>query len=579
MRLRPLWFTMNSMGDSIKTVKGRVIFLLVLTALVITVLVLLFSFDMIRSFELRTMVQSVEFNFQLISGMVEQDFRDLSVLAWWCGHNRDIAEFLLSKDQNNTRSLDVWQRLSDEYTNNRAARYIRRLIVFDSSLEKFLQVGNLTGGSEPVTVYNLGKVFAAGLERNSQWQALIQDPFAPREFLVFPLVSPVYSPESGNETGTVFLAAVSGIITDKLRGYNPPADSRLYLSLGKQYYRIEGGSLSPEDFPYQTEGDDSGNSGRAVLAVRNMEGKKYTLIRYPIREGMAFNQILSDDIGFFPLRGALPWLAGGLGALLLLLGFMGWGVNRMTREITDLMEKRIADEKNKQDLEYRMLQSQINPHFLYNTLNSIKWMASIQNASGIAEMTTALSRLLQTISRDARKMVPLRDELSILDDYLVIQKYRYGDSITMEKKISCEALLATPIPRFVLQPLIENAIFHGIEPKGAGVITVEVKPENDNVSYDNGSNDNVCVSVTDDGVGMSPGAIAAFRESGWKDQGIFRELGIHNVDERLRCAFGAQYGLSIASEEGKFTTITMMLPRVSSPDSSGGGAGGGPQNG
>ena len=542
------------MADRIKTVRGRVIFLLVLSALVITVLVLLFSFDMIRSFEQRTIIQSVEFNFQVISSVVERDFRDLSILAWWCGHNREIADYMLSQDQQTTRSLDAWLRLSEEYVNNRAGHYVRRLIVFDSALEKFLQVGNLAGGSEPVTVYNLAKVFATGLERNSQWQALIRDPFASRESLVFPLVTPLYSPENGNETGTVFLAALPSIITDKLSGYNPPENSRLYLSLGSQYYRIEGEQLSPEDFPFQTENDDSNtaSSGRATLQVRDAEGKNYTLIRYPVREGMAFNQII-PDINFFPLQGALPWLLAGLGALLLLLGFMGWGVNRMTREITVLMEKRIADEKNKRDLEYRMLQSQINPHFLYNTLNSIKWMASIQNASGIAEMTTALSRLLQTISRDERKMVPLRDELSILDDYLVIQKYRYGDSITMEKKISSEALLDTPIPRFVLQPLIENAIFHGIEPKGAGVITVEVKPEGDDI----------VVYVSDNGVGMSPGTIAGLRGSREEAQGIFRELGIHNVDERLRCAFGEKYGLSIASEEGKFTTIIIMLPKAS----------------
>ena len=511
-----------------------------MTALVVTVLILLFSFDMIRSFERRTMVQSVEFNFQLISGVVEQDIRDLSSLAYWCGRNREIAEYLLSPDQDNTRAMDAWLRLSEAYINNRAGRYVRRLIVFDSIPRKFLQVGNLAAGSEPVTVFNLERVFAPGVERNSQWQALIQDPFTFGESLVFPLVSPVYSPESANETGTVFLAVYPGIFTDKLRGYNPLPNSRLYLSLGNQYYRIEGDSLIPEEFLYLMDPDDIAAtlSGRMILSVRSPEGKSCILIRYPVREGIVFNQILAD-VGFFPLRGAWPWLAYGLGALLLLLVFMGWGVNRMTREITDLMEKRIADESNKRDLEYRMLQSQINPHFLYNTLNSIKWMATIQNASGIAEMTTALSRLLQIISHDSRKMVPLRDELAILDDYLIIQKYRYGDSVVLEKKIASETLLDTPVPRFILQPLIENAIFHGIEPKGAGVITVEVKPQGADIA----------VSVTDDGVGMSPG--------------IMRKLGMNNVDERLRCAFGPRYGLSVESEEGKYTAITITLPGAS----------------
>src|SRR5690606_39201106 len=108
------------------------------------------------------------------------------------------------------------------------------------------------------------------------------------------------------------------------------------------------------------------------------------------------------------------------------LGDVGRGINRLSQDIVALMETRLADEKQKQELEYRMLQSQINPHFLYNTLNSIKWMATIQNARGIAEMTTSLSRLLRNITKDIRKLVPLREELALLDDYFLIQKYRYG---------------------------------------------------------------------------------------------------------------------------------------------------------
>jgi two-component system sensor histidine kinase YesM len=234
-------------------------------------------------------------------------------------------------------------------------------------------------------------------------------------------------------------------------------------------------------------------------------------------------------------------LAAALCVLILLLILSWLGINRMAREITLLMDKTIADEKNKKDLEYRMLQNQITPHFLYNTLNSIKWMATIQNAGGIAEMTTALSRLLQTVSKDIRKVVPLRDELSLLNDYLIIQKYRYGDSVTLEKEIADESLLDTPIPRFTLQPLAENAIFHGIEPKGSGTIVVKVT-ENKN---DTGASE-VLVSITDNGIGIKADVIAG--------------MGIHNVDERLRYAFGEAYGLCVESEEGKYTSITIRLP-------------------
>ena len=90
------------------------------------------------------------------------------------------------------------------------------------------------------------------------------------------------------------------------------------------------------------------------------------------------------------------------------------------------MERRLEDEKQKQDLEYKMLQSQINPHFLYNTLNSIKWMATIQGANGISEMTTSLSRLLKSISKGTSLLIDIREELSLLENYFTIQSYRYG---------------------------------------------------------------------------------------------------------------------------------------------------------
>lgn len=130
------------------------------------------------------------------------------------------------------------------------------------------------------------------------------------------------------------------------------------------------------------------------------------------------------------------------------------------------MNKRIEDEKQKQDLEYKMLQSQINPHFIYNTLSSIKWMATIQGADGIAEMTTALSRLLKSISKGTRLLVPIREELAFLEDYCTIQNYRYGGTISFALKVDDPTIYDRGILRFTLQPLVENSIFHGIEPKG-----------------------------------------------------------------------------------------------------------------
>jgi two-component system, sensor histidine kinase YesM len=513
------------MSDHIKNVKGRVFFLLVMFALIITILALLFSFNMINSFQRRIAIRSAENNLQLIAGLIEQDLRDLTSLGRWCGHNEQISLYFLSDEEGNFRIIEAWNRLSDELINNRAGRYVRRLIVCNNQLTKFLQVGNSTNTSYPVSIYNLGEIFESGITRYSQdaaWQALVADPYVFGDVMIIPFVYPVYSPYDGKEIGTVFLAANTTIVTDKLRNYNLGDDSKFYLSIGDGYYLIE---------------DDR------IQKVSDMDTESHNgiFVTYPMRDQIALAQV-SSPAHYLSFSGPSPTLAVGFGILIVLLIVMAYGINLMTRQISDLMDRRLEDEKNKRDLEYRMLQSQINPHFLYNTLNSIKWMATIQNAAGIAEMTTALSRFLKILSKETRELVTLRDELLFLDDYLVIQKYRYGGSVSFEKKIEDE-LLDPPVPRFILQPLVENAIFHGIEPKGSGnIVLLAEKRDAD-----------VLISITDDGVGMAAPPLPSDGES-------VRGLGIYSVDERLRYAFGEGYGLSIESKQGSYTKVTIRVP-------------------
>ena len=243
------------------------------------------------------------------------------------------------------------------------------------------------------------------------------------------------------------------------------------------------------------------------------------------------------------------------------LGDIGRGINSMSAGVTALMEHRLEDEKQKQDLEYRMLQNQINPHFIYNTLNSIKWMATIQHAPGIAEMVMALSRLLKSISKSNERLVPLYEEFALLNDYFTIQQYRYGGTITLDVSyIEDESLNhSCLIPRFTLQPLVENAIFHGIEPKGsAGEVTLRVERDT--------ANGDVLIHLTDDGVGMTPEQAAkALQEPGPEEAAAkYRHVGMWNVHKRLQYSFGEAYGLSIESEPDIGTTVTIRLP---GPDS------------
>lgn len=233
------------------------------------------------------------------------------------------------------------------------------------------------------------------------------------------------------------------------------------------------------------------------------------------------------------------------------LGDIGRTINTLAENVYSLMNQRIEDEKQKKDYEYQILQSQVNPHFLYNTLNSIKWMATIQKAPGIAEMTTALSRLLKDISKGTNTIISLRHELSLIDDYFTIQSYRYGGTISLIKDIESDDLLDCSILRFTLQPLIENAIFHGIEPKGtSGTISIKIY-----------RNDDLFIEVRDDGVGMDVETAANYLNNTRKtESSLFKEIGIGNVNKRLKYEFGEIYGMSIDSVINEYTNITIRIP-------------------
>ncbi|MDR3191706.1 MAG: sensor histidine kinase [Treponema sp.] len=559
------------MKDKLRTAKSRAMILMILFALIMTILVFALSSKVIYDFQRRVTAQSVEFNLQLVAGIIAQDMRDLENFGRWCGVNETIGAWFVSS--RGEGALEAWRRLSEEFHNNRASPFVNRLLIFDNTYKRVLQVGNLINAAAPVTNWNVDAVFTGGISGRPGWQGLVGDPFHfTRKVPVIPLVNHLYHPGRGTVIGTVVLMAPVSLVTGKLAAYKVPPDTELYLSIQDRYYRLEDGDFIPQETSWTelSRGEEYTMSPQTVVInIRDRDGRRRTLVSLPIRKGINLIQTL-HRLRFFPAEGAWPALAAGMAVLLLLLALLWSGINRQTGEIAALMEKRLADEKKARDLEYRMLQNQINPHFLYNTLNSIKWMASIQNASGIAEMATVLSRLLRTVTKDTRKTASLREELALLDDYLVIQKYRYGDSVTVKKEIAEDSLLDTPIPRFTLQPLAENAIFHGLEPKGGGTITVRVRPAPDDAL--------TLVSIEDDGVGMSDETIAKIRAGlgagpgspeREPDGGVFRELGLRNVEERLRHAFGKDGkagGLSIASREGKYTVITITLKREADPE-------------
>jgi len=204
-------------------------------------------------------------------------------------------------------------------------------------------------------------------------------------------------------------------------------------------------------------------------------------------------------------------------------------------------------------MELRALQAQINPHFLFNTLSSIAASAFMEEAPRTNELVQALARLLRYTLRQIGQMVTVEEELKHVKDYLLIEKTRFGERISVEFDIDEEARRAR-LPLLTLQPLVENAIIHGLEPKAGGTVRVTGRVEDDRVK----------LQVSDDGVGVEgegPGSAPEPAGDGDRVSHV-TGLGLDNVRRRLEHAFGERSGFAFSSRPGEGTIVTLTIPRA-----------------
>ncbi|SHI51470.1 sensor histidine kinase [Desulfofundulus thermosubterraneus] len=206
-------------------------------------------------------------------------------------------------------------------------------------------------------------------------------------------------------------------------------------------------------------------------------------------------------------------------------------------------------EKSLRLAELKNLQAQIKPHFLFNTLNTITSLVSLNENQKALKTLYALSNLLRCYIHHPEELVSLREELKYVQSYLTIQQTRFGNRLNVTINVPA-ALQELPVPFLSLQPLVENACIHGLEPKeGSGhlIITGEIK-------------DGICeISVTDDGVGIPREVLDAINGNSQAGAGKPRGIGLKNVDERLKLYYGPQYGVSLDSHPG-WTRVCLKLP-------------------
>jgi two-component system sensor histidine kinase YesM len=228
---------------------------------------------------------------------------------------------------------------------------------------------------------------------------------------------------------------------------------------------------------------------------------------------------------------------------------------QMVTKLENTIDELVRNQEGKRVAEWNALQAQINPHFLYNTLNSIKCLVWVNKTEYIEPTINALVKLLQMTIQRSEDEISLSEELACLEYYVYIQEIRLSRKIILRAFVD-EELWSCHIPKLLLQPIVENAIFHGIERKpeeeGEAIITLYA------ATYLN----DVRIEITDNGIGMDVGQLdERNKEDAERPKYQFSGIGMKNVHERLQMNYGDHYGLSVHSIQGQGTTVTLTLPR------------------
>lgn len=237
---------------------------------------------------------------------------------------------------------------------------------------------------------------------------------------------------------------------------------------------------------------------------------------------------------------------------------LGKSFNAMLAQIKMLLDKSLHEQEQIKKAELRTLQAQINPHFLYNTLDSIVWMAEANKNTQVIQLVQALSRFFRISLSKGQDWIPLRDELEHVQNYLIIQQMRYRDILDYEIDVH-PTLLNTPILKMTLQPIVENALYHGLKNKRRkGLIRIRAQKESGGV---------FTLVVEDDGIGITPERMKEIHQTlnmpssqELTEDNILVGFGLYNVHQRVRLYYGSNYGVSIESVELQGTHVSLRIP-------------------
>ena len=574
------------------SLKFRIIALCLVISLLMTGLLGILLYRELRDSYRRQSIETYRGQLRTMMANVDRDYMQILRFISWLSNDSEVQRFL---NEDPTSPLRDWRRL-------RAYNTVQRQLLvagFAEHLDKCLIVnyygdtiilGAVTGATDD----HMHLRSDARDEQQSGFTSVETSPFTyGKGRTVIPMSAQISPGWSAGQAGWADLFFSTELFTTQLAAY--PQALQSYLVVAGQAYEISGNRAIETDAIADVLAQDAAmpHDGIAELAMKRRAETLHYLRADARSAPISFILLLPElqarisagALRTLLLASALTMLFFVLLLFMLLqtinrpirrinrqieaigqgaftpsaaletpdeLGDIGRGVNQLATSLEALIANELRIEREKKAYAYRALQNQIQPHFLHNTLNSIRWMAVIHRADGIVEMVTHLAAMLRRLAAFGDDLIPLGDELQFVRDYLVIQSYRYGEHYSVEFEIPDDALLDCLVIRFTLQPLVENAIYHGIGTQHpAGLVRIRATVED---------GETLCLSVIDNGIGMDRETLERLKRFEAPQGDTLTNVGLANIQQRIQLEFGTRYGLDIESEPGRFTSIHMRLP-------------------
>lgn len=527
---------------------------------------------------------------QTIAAQLNYGLERALTLEAYCVNSDDVAQALCYSDlesrQARSHALTAQNTMNAYLRTSPIDSYINKLFIFNDSGVIVHALSTHSG-----TTTDLPRLLAS--EQYTRWKTgelgafdEVYKSLNPGGPDCFVLIAPVYPMNYYSPMGYVYIEVDARLVTDILAPYN---QVNLFFVQTEQGSRL----IRAGDGAFLAALEEQGGEPAEEIAY---DGIRYTVQSYPLEpETLTLRSCINQtalqasnhDMMFSIVMVSLMIVSIVTAVLVTLTHYVTVPINRIMEKINKialndysfdpeleipnnemgevgarlnelgmatqkLLDETIALHDERAEIEMALLQSQVNPHFLYNTLNSIHWMAVMQKNPGIEKMVKSLVNLLKNVSKGVSDRITLAEELALLDDYVSIQSVRYMGAFDYICEVPDE-LRKYKIIKFTLQPLVENAMFHGVIPKGTfGTITVDAREERDFL----------VISVHDDGVGMpKEEAMKMLRMEERPGKTSMSGIGVANVHRRLRLAYGRECGLSVESEQGVYTRISVRVPK------------------